>query len=109
MLRKLKFDPRKMMEMAIDVMRQSVNEPRADGKASPLVGAVIYKLNGTVETACRGELRYGDHAEYTLLERKNRGNKLDGAILFATLEPCAPNSRNFPKLGCADRYEVVRL
>lgn len=97
------------MEMAIDVMRQSVNEPRADDKASPLVGAVIYKPDGTVETACRGELRYGDHAEYTLLERKNRGNKLDGAVLFATLEPCAPNSRNFPKLGCAERIVLARI
>ncbi len=97
------------MEMAIDVMGQSVNEPRADGKASPLVGAVIYKPDGTVETACRGELRYGDHAEYTLLERKNRGNKLDGAVLFATLEPCAPNSRNFPKLGCAERIILARI
>jgi ATP-dependent DNA helicase RecG len=109
MPKKPKFDPRKMMEMAIDVMRQSVNEPRADGKASPLVGAVIYKPDGTVETACRGELRYGDHAEYTLLERKNRGNKLDGAVLFATLEPCAPNSRNFPKLGCAERIVLARI
>jgi ATP-dependent DNA helicase RecG len=109
MPKKSKLDPRKMMEMAIDVMRQSVNEPRTDGKASPLVGAVIYKPDETIETACRGELRYGDHAEYTLLERKNRGNKLDGAVLFATLEPCAPNSRNFPKLGCAERIVLARV
>jgi len=109
MPRKSKFDPRKMMEMAIDVMRQSVNEPRTDGKASPLVGAVIYKPDGTIETACRGELRYGDHAEFTLLERKNRDNKLDEAVLFATLEPCAPNSRNFPKLGCAERIVLARV
>ena len=109
MPRKSKFDPRKMMEMAIDVMRQSVNEPRTDGKASPLVGAVIYKLDGTIETACRGELRYGDHAEFTLIERKNRDNKLDGAVLFATLEPCAPNSRNFPKLACAERIVLSRV
>lgn len=82
-----KLDPRKLMEQAIEVMRQSVSEPRADGKASPLVGAVLWKPDGTVETACRGELRYGDHAEYALLERKNRHCKLDGALLFATLSP----------------------
>ena len=57
-----KFDPRKLMEMAIDAMRRTVSEPRKDGKASPLVGAVLRKPDGTVETACRGELRHGDHA-----------------------------------------------
>ena len=34
------------------------SEPRKDGKASPLVGAVLRKPDGTVETACRGELRH---------------------------------------------------
>jgi len=50
MPRKLIFDPRKMMEMTIDAMRQSVHEPRTDGKASPLVGAAIYKPDGTIAT-----------------------------------------------------------
>lgn len=106
---KAKFDPRKLMELAIEVMRQSVHEPRHDGKASPMVGAVLYQPDGTIETACRGELRYGDHAEYTLLERKNRDRKLDGSILFATLEPCAPGSRHPPKLGCAERIFLARI
>ena len=73
MAAKPKFEPRKLMEKAIEVMRRSVNEPRADKKASPLVGAVLVKPDGTVETAFRGELREGDHAEYCLLERKNKG------------------------------------
>jgi ATP-dependent DNA helicase RecG len=98
-----------MMELAIEAMRQSVNEPRADGKASPLVGAVLRKTDGTVETACRGELRYGDHAEFTLLERKNRHFKLDGAVLFVTLEPCAPGARHYPKLSCAERIVLARI
>ena len=104
-----KLDPRKLMEQAIEVMRQSVSEPRADGKASPMVGAVLWKQDGTIETACRGELRDGDHAEYALLERKNRHCKLDGAALFATLEPCAPGSRRHPKLGCAERIVLARI
>lgn len=104
-----KFDSRKLMEKAIDVMRESVSEPRSDGKASPMVGAVLWKRGGSVETACRGELRYGDHAEYTLLERKNRHCRLDGAILFATLEPCAPGSRRHPRLGCAERIVLARI
>ncbi len=97
------------MERAIEVMRQSVPEPRADGKASPKVGAVLVRPDGTVETACRGELRHGDHAEFTLLERKNRGNKLDGSLLFATLEPCAPGARRDPKIDCAERIRLARI
>src|SRR5713101_4714267 len=103
------FDPRKLMEQAVEVMRQSVDEPRGDGKACPKVGAVLLKPDGSVETACRGELRDGDHAEYTLLERKNRGHKLDGSILFATLEPCAPDARYPPKMGCAERIVLARI
>lgn len=103
------FNPRNLMELAIEVMRQSVPEPRGDGKASPKVGAVLVKPDGTVETACRGELRHGDHAEFTLLERKNRGSKLDGSILFATLEPCAKGSRKHPKVSCAERIFLARI
>ena len=97
------------MEKAIGVMRQSVHEPRQDGKVSPSVGAVIYKPDGTVETACRGELRYGDHGEFTLLERKNAAYRLDGSVLFATLEPCAPGSRGHLKLSCAERIVQARI
>ncbi len=109
MSRKPKFDARKLMELAVETMRQSVHEPRNDGKNGPLVGAVLYKPDGTIETASRGELRDGDHAEYTLLERKNRQSILDGSMLFATLEPCAPGSRRHPKLGCAERIVQARI
>lgn len=100
---------RKYMLMAIEEMEQTIHEPRSDGKATPLVGTVLVKSDGTVETAHRGELRDGDHAEFTLLERKNRSNKLDGSILYTTLEPCAPDSRNPPKLGCAERISLARI
>ena len=103
------FDPRKLMELAVNVMHQSVAEPRSDGKASPKVGAVLWMPDGTVETACRGELRYGDHAEFTLLERKHRASKLDDTVLFATLEPCAPGARQHPTLGCAERIVLARV
>jgi ATP-dependent DNA helicase RecG len=102
------FTPRKYMEVAIDVMNQSIQEPRHD-KVSPKVGAVLIKPDGTEETAFRGELRHGDHAEFTLLERKNRSISLDGSILFATLEPCAPGARKHPKLGCAERIVNARI
>jgi len=100
---------RELMELAIEVMRQSISEPRGDGKASPKVGAVLVKPDGTIETACRGELRHGDHAEFTLLERKNRDNKLDGSTLFVTLEPCALGARRDPKIDCAERIRLARI
>ena len=104
-----KFNPRQMMEKAIAVMRQSINEPRIDGKASPLVGAVLVRPDGAVDTAFRGELRHGDHAEFTLLERKHRTERLDGSVLFATLEPCAPGARKHPKQSCAERIVNARV
>lgn len=111
----IKFNPRAMMEKAIEVMRQSIAESRSDGKASPKVGAVLIDVGDDVPsrqritTAYRGELREGDHAEYTVLERKCRDQNLDHCFLFATLEPCAPNARKYPKLGCAERIVNARI
>jgi len=102
------FNARTYMKLAIQVMNQSIQEPRQD-KVSPKVGAIIIKPDGTEETAFRGELRHGDHAEFTLLERKNRSNLLEGSLLFATLEPCAPGARKHPKLGCAERIVNARI
>lgn len=97
------------MEKAVEVMRQSIAEGRQDAKKIPGVGAVLVKPDGTIETAFRGELRDGDHAEFTLLERKNRANRLDGAVFFVTLEPCAPGARNPLKLSCAERIVLTRI
>ena len=102
------FNPRNYMEMAIQVMNDSIQEPRTD-KVSPKVGAVLIKPNGEIDTAFRGELRHGDHAEFTLLERKHRSDLLDGSVLFATLEPCAPGARKHPKLCCAERIVNARI
>ena len=103
------FDPRALMERAIEVMKASVGEPRDEGRAVLKVGAVLWKSDGTVDTACRGELRFGDHAEYTLLDKKNYTQRLDGAVLFTTLEPCAPNSRHYPNRSCAERIVNARI
>ena len=101
-------NPREFMELAVEVMQSSVSENRTD-KSSPNVGAVIVMPGGRIEKACRGELSDGDHAEYTLLERKLASENLTGAVLFATLEPCAPGSRNYPKTSCAERIASRRI
>lgn len=100
---------REFMELSVSVMKSSIQEKRPDEKPSPFVGAVMVRQDLTYETAYRGELREGDHAEFTLLERKCRSEKVEGNVLFATLEPCAPGARHFPKLGCAERIVNARI
>jgi ATP-dependent DNA helicase RecG len=78
--------PREYMELAIKVMKDSIHENRTD-KSSPLVGAVLVFADGTTDAAYRGEFRQGDHAEYTLVDKKNRAKNLSECWLFATLEP----------------------
>ena len=104
------LNPQEYMKMAVAVMKASLMGSRKDGKPCPKVGAVLVSPDGkfTVK-AFRGELREGDHAEYTLLERKNRDKDLTGHYLFATLEPCAPGARRNPKLGCAERIVNARI
>ena len=101
-------EARKYMQLAIETMKKSVIENNKNDP-SPHVGAVLVKTDGSVETAYRGELREGDHAEYTLLDKKNRLNDLTGSILFATLEPCAPGARNAPKVSCSERIVNARI
>lgn len=101
-------EPRHYMELAILAMRKSVDESNKN-TPSPRVGAVLVFPDGTYEIACRGEFRDGDHAEYTLLDKKNRTNDLTGCWLFATLEPCGPGARKFPKICCAERIANARI
>lgn len=87
------FDPDELMALAVAAMQGSEPERRDDDKEVLRVGAVIWRPGEAPVHACRGELRQGDHAEYTLLERKLGDAALDDAVLFSTLEPCAPGAR----------------
>jgi ATP-dependent DNA helicase RecG len=103
-----KFTHRQLMELSVELMHQSV--PEHTDRTDPKVGAVLAKEDGTlVNTAYRGELRQGDHAEFTVLERKHRSDKLEGYVMYATLEPCAPGARSITKLGCAERIVNARI
>lgn len=103
-----KYTIRQLMEMSVHLMNESI--PEHHDKVDPKVGVILAKEDGTyVDSAFRGELRNGDHAEFTLLERKHRSDNLEGLVLFTTLEPCAPGARNHPKLGCAERIANARI
>lgn len=94
----LRFTDGELMQLAVDLARKCVGEV---GKVTPKVGAVVAREGVVIGTAFRGELKPGEHAEFTLLERKLASTALAGATLFATLEPCT--SRNDPKIPCANR------
>jgi len=101
-------EPRFYMELAIEAMKNSVNEGNKDAP-SPRVGAVTVFPDGTYETAFRGEFRDGDHAEYTLLDKKFITKDLSDCWLFATLEPCGPKARSEKKTCCAERIGNSRI
>ena len=95
------------MRISIEEMKKSVQEEREAGEVSPKVGAVLVRPDGTYTTAYRGELRDGDHAEYTLLERKCINENLKDCVVYSTLEPCF--DRTPPKIGCCKRIAKARI
>ncbi|MEY2539278.1 MAG: diaminohydroxyphosphoribosylaminopyrimidine deaminase [Verrucomicrobiota bacterium] len=88
------FD-RQMMELAVAEARKTSGD-----EANPLVGAVAVRDNKLVGTAYRSQVKGGEHAEYTLLERVLKGQDLAGGTIYTTLEPCT--KRNKPKSSCVE-------
>ena len=95
---------RLLMFRAIREARKSKPE---DDLPHPLVGAVVLMKDGTVRSGHRGELGKGEHAEYTVLEKKLHDDIVAGATVYTTLEPCT--DRNHPKVPCADRLIQRRV
>jgi pyrimidine deaminase RibD-like protein len=92
---------RECMVRTVELARKCVSEDAS--KITPKVAALVVRDGLVLGDAFRGELGPGEHAEYTLLKKKldTPEVQLAGATLFTTLEPC--NSRNEPKVPCAER------
>ena len=86
------------MRLAVREAARCIPEP---GGVRPRVGVVVVRSGELLCSAHRGELKPGDHAEYTALEGKLGSTPVAGATLYTTLEPCT--SRNIPKMPCAER------
>jgi pyrimidine deaminase RibD-like protein len=98
-------DDLKHMQMAIDLAAKCVAE---DDQARPKVGAVLVSGGIVLGKGFRGENGKGDHAEYTVLEKKVRAEIVSGATVYTTLEPCI--TRNDPdKIPCAQRLYGRRI
>jgi small GTP-binding protein len=87
----------KAIELAIEESRKCISE---DDRLQPKVGAVLIKNDKIIESAYRGELNPGEHAEYTLLKQKLKGFDFSDSTLIITLEPCI--YRSPPKVPCAN-------
>ena len=88
----------KGIKKSIEISKKSESEKDIP---SPFVGAVLIKDDKIVETAYRGELEEGDHAEYTLIKKKCQNFDIKDCILITTLEPCTRRSSR--KTSCAER------
>jgi pyrimidine deaminase RibD-like protein len=87
----------------VKVALEAVNQARKcspENPSKPLVGAVLVEKDGTEHSAYRGQQAPGDHAEFTLLQKRLRSKDLTkDAVLFTTLEPCT--TRSHDKKPCA--------
>lgn len=87
---KKKHTALELMKLAIEESHLSI--PEHTDKTDPKVGAIIATKDGEIlAKAHRGELRIGQHCEFTLIEKKLGSVSLKGCVLYVTLEPSLMN------------------
>lgn len=89
-----------MDQTELGFMRMAIQEARKDSRTCK-VGAVVVKDGTVLEKAHGGEMSEGDHAEYTVFERKLIAQDVQGATLYVTLEPCTITYHpTYPRKTC---------
>src|SRR5207247_9128666 len=91
------------MELAVTNARRTACESNGDPHVAAL--AVDGNLLGV---AFRCEQHPGDHAEYTLLEKKLTQHALAGATIYTTLEPCTVR-KSSEEIPCAERLRSRQI
>lgn len=99
--------PEKVEDVKIEAIELTIKESEKciseDDRLQPKVGAVLIKNGKIIASAYRGEINPGEHAEYTLLNKKLEGFDFSDSILITTLEPCTVRSSH--KDTCAEIIE----
>lgn len=99
---------RKFMELAVAEARLSSKKPSDKATPPPFVGAVVAFGTRLVNSGHRSEFDLGEHAEYTVLERKLKDERIKGATVYTTLEPCT--GRPSPhKIPCMERLKARKV
>ena len=84
------------MKKAIRIAHKGINNTGLN----PIVGAVLVKNNKVIGQGYHEKIT-GNHAEVNaILNAESKGEKISGATLFVTLEPCCHKSKKTPP--CVD-------
>lgn len=94
----MRMTDRDFMKLAIEEAKLCYSE---DTGVHPKVGAVVVKKGQVLAQGHRGEVRHGQHAEFTVLEVKLGKRSIADCTVYTTLEPCT--KRTDPKIPCANR------
>ena len=92
-----------MIEQALELAVQGRLAP----PPNPAVGCVIASTNGTVLGQGHTQLAGGPHAEIMALrDAQAKGNAVEGATAYVTLEPCSHHGRTGP---CCDALAAAGI
>ncbi len=95
-------------ERAVELSRKCT--PEKEGKAIPMVGAVIVIDGKIISEAYRNQTGSGDHAEYIALEHRIADKTaFADADLITTLEPCTKRKHGKEKKPCSEWIVLRRI
>ena len=94
----------------LNFMKRAIEIAKKDPRPYFKIGTVIVTKDGEVKEAHGERISKGDHAEYTLLERKLIDKDVTGATLYTTLEPCTKTYHpTNPRKTCAQIISDRRI